>query len=70
MAQKTRTIHTDTAVGYADRNGVCLIILTPIPGTGDSLVVGTINHSMRDPAALVGPSYRPDYGRTYRGEPH
>jgi len=28
-----------------------------------------VGHSLRDPAAWKGPSYRPDYGRSYKGEP-
>lgn len=68
MAKTTHYNTTDT-VGYANRAGVCLIFLAPIAGSGDMLVVGGLRHSMRDPAAFKGPSHRPDFGRTYKGEP-
>lgn len=57
-------------IGHADRNAVNLILSEPDPvSPGYYMVVQIISHSMRDPAARKGPSYRPDFGRSYRGEP-
>jgi len=62
-------VHTDTTIGYADRQYINLIFLAPIPGAEERLVVKVISHSMRDPAAWRGPSHRPDFGRSYKGAP-
>lgn len=62
-------VATQRFIGYYNRNGCALIFLKPIPGSEDMLVTHMVTHSFRDPAAWKGPSYRPDLGRTYKGEP-